>query len=280
MKYKNYKYYKRYANVRHKVPYIYEINNGEYSLYYYGTNHTNNAEDSVFNDIPNILTEFKPRAVIVEGVPQLNVTNENKFLQTLADVDIKNIHLFGENLYAAYMGYKKEIEVFCPEPPLADEVKIILTNGFSLDEIFVYYMCRFIYQWKTRGQRDESLFNDYLENGINYFNSNTEMNGILYSNSIFFDLFYKIFGMINFEKLDESFYCKLLDPVPRKNNKNYKKYGFNKISRIQNDFRDQCIISETKKILEKYKKVLIVFGATHAYMQRKEIELLMNRGLS
>ncbi len=182
--------YQEYSRIEHEVPYVYQIDSGEYSLYYYGTSHTNSVTDNIFKDIPYIIESFKPNAVVVEGVPQLNTINKRAFLEGLFSVDENKICLFGENVYTVYMANKYNIEVLCLDPTISKEVYEILSLGYSLDLAFLYYMSKFIYQSKKF--MNDLLYVDYIDRGINYFNNCIKSYGVTYSKEDLKVLFNKV----------------------------------------------------------------------------------------
>ena len=91
-------------------------------------------------------------------------------------------------------------------------------------------------------------------------------------------LFNNLLSNSDYESMDEHYYRKLIDPIPREENKYFEKYKLNEIARIQNDFKDSYIISGLMEKLMLYKKVFVVLGATHAYIQRERITSLIERG--
>lgn len=151
--------YQEYSRIEHEVPYVYQIDSGEYSLYYYGTSHTNSITDNIFKDIPYIIESFKPNAVVVEGVPQLNTINKRAFLEGLFSVDEmskdKDVALFSGILKCADCGSN-----------LSHSAKVTNNNTIG------YYRCsRYLNNGKTACSTHcikESALKAFVLNDIRY----------------------------------------------------------------------------------------------------------------
>jgi hypothetical protein len=101
----------------------------------------------MFTDIENRFQQFKPDVVIVEGIPSLS---EKKELAKQKAKEISRdevIEKFGEPGFTLKLAAEADINMESPEPKYGDEINHLLGLGFTQNEIFAFYMYRYISQY-------------------------------------------------------------------------------------------------------------------------------------
>lgn len=262
--------YLRYVNVNHPLPYEYSLQNGNNELFYFGTKHTCNPEDREFNRIKTIFERFKPEVVFAEGVLQLHDAERSQVFQdTIAKLNECEAAQKGENIFTVHCGLKYQCRIICPEPTIIDETEYISKNGYSKEHIVLFYISKFLSR-----QRDAEP-SDYIKKGLQYLKRNLKWD---------FDFSWTNFVSIHSQIIGKSeqygcsdMYKRLTDPVPRQENKTLFQTNIPRISYLSNIYRDCCIILNILDCLKNDNKLLVVFGATHAYVQKSLILNLLRR---
>lgn len=255
--------FKEYTRIKHRVPYFYVIKKGEQFLYYFGADHSFDPTHPQFKLLEkqwrNFIKKTKKQSCILLieiGVKKFNVENPK-------DAILK----YGEPGLAAYLAKKDKINFKCPEPSIKQKTKELI-NSYKLDEVIYFYFIGILAQWYKLKSRPE--FKKYatfilrqLKQELSWLN---------------FD-----FSLTNLEKIHQNIFKEEL-------NQNYERtireaaspveYNstINEISRRNSMFRNRYIVKEIKKLWSKKKNIFIVYGASHAVIQRKELEKLAKKG--
>ncbi|MDQ6984848.1 MAG: hypothetical protein Q9M76_00935 [Candidatus Dojkabacteria bacterium] len=148
-----------YSSLAHKTPYIYEIKNNNKELYYFGTYHSRDPEDEIFNIIESAIKEFNPEVLLIEG---------HTFVNELLAEELKNkiyrnrnnisaiIEEFGEPIFSLIKANENKADTYSADINHQDEIKYLFENGFSNDEIFFFFCIHYLPTWKYKSS-DERL---------------------------------------------------------------------------------------------------------------------------
>lgn len=255
--------YLHHKNAKYEVPYIYNLQYKNHFVMYCGTRHT---IENGFADIRSLIECFKtfnPDLLVVEGITWISKYENLKlknFLKDFSDDEI--IARFGENIYFLNLASNNNIPVISPEPSLFCEMKYVCSHGFSSKEFFKFYSLKLAKQWQVQYETKIS----FIDKCDRYMK--TELQEIY--------LKYRTYFIKELRKL----LCKysreniiaMIDPVPRSPILSYKK-KYCQISMYSNIRRDIELINCIKKNCS-YHRIMIIFGATHAYVQRDFLENL------
>lgn len=254
--------YKQYANIRHSIPYVYSLSSHGHNILYCGTAHYSSYTDTGTQHIIKLFRLYNPNLMVVEGIPWLKEgTLINEFMQ-YSEKDL--IHKFGENILFAVLASKEGKMVISPEPLLKYEMSFICNYGYSIWEFLVFYMFKLGIQWmqqKNKESREKYIkkCDIYLRHELDEFYMDYQI--------AFQEKMCILLEHANVNQLKI-----MIDPVFRKRQNRYFDGKYNQISRLSNICRDLEIIEAIKKNSQKFFRTMIVYGATHAYVQREVLE--------
>lgn len=251
-----------YAQMRHKVPYIFELKSGDKKLYYFGAQHTRNPQDPLLGKIETAFDAAKPQEVFVEGI---NVRGDKMLFQNKVRSASRNeiVDVMGESGFTLKLAVEKGIEWRCPEPSDADVFENLLQQGFSKDAIFTWDVLQLLPQYHLQAYRDG--FKKYTEKSITHFEQATNWENFDYSYEHAIELAQQILGRpLDVESESES--IDFVDPIPR-TQKRQTQTILNRISAASGLTRDKKIVSDILDAFKDHDRIFVVYGASHAVMQ-------------
>ncbi len=262
-----------YAKTRWPESYKFKIktrDGGE--LFYFGVSHYRDPKNPLFAEIKKEFEEFKPDLVFIEGMRTLRTKDRDWEIRNLTKLQGDGLILgLGESGFVGRLAIDSNAFLDSPEPNFQDEINHHLDTGFSKDELFGYYMIRFIRQRfripeprptaeKLAAQKSQELRKD---TGWEDFDFNVEH---------FKSIAQKIWGS-DFDIESEN-----LGMLIRPNSgesKDYKETVINKIAEASWRFRDEYIVGEIVKAFQKYKRLFVVYGFSHAVVQEPALRQLL-----
>ncbi len=257
--------FEQYANVRHRALYAYRLRAGTRRLYYIGVSHNQTLSDWQFSRIARVIRASKPDVVIIEGAGDLLGQGWSELPECLRCLKPDQvIRLFGENLFAARIAYESGAKVLSGDAGLASQAQWLFQEGYSRAEIFVYFVCQQIVQSLDSGdETDPHLFLDVRLDRLRSILGWSDFEFSLTS----FQRSHRLVLGTDVKWHDRRFYEVVLDPVDRASTRN-RWTRLNALSQSLNSFRDARIIQEVSRLAKLFETIVIVYGATHAYMQR------------
>jgi hypothetical protein len=264
--------FEEYAAIEHPIPYTYRVAGAGKSIFYYGSRHTSDPDDVMFEDIVRALDTFGPELVLVEGARMLNSDRSRKTLDEIEALDVRVvIRKYGESMFTAREASLRGIKVESPEPELAGEIRYIIDRGFGENEAALYYMCSYLYHWFT--MREKPDIDAFMRIGLEFLRRSYPWNETDFSVPAFMERHCTFLGTA-VERYDAGYYLRLIDPVPWRS-RGSDQTVLNEVARLSNRYRDAFVVSRIRDLLRTYDRLLIVFGATHACMQRPAIERIL-----
>ena len=254
--------YKQYANIRHAIPYVYSMSSQGHTILYCGTSHYLSYADSGIQYIIKLFRWYNPDLMIVEGIPWLN---ESKLIRKLGQYNEKElIDKFGENILFAVLAGKDGKVVISPEPSLKKEMNYVCNYGYTIWEFLLFYMFKLGIQWLQQKNRESiegyiKKCDTYLYQELNEFYTD-------YRNC------FQAKMRILLEHANANQLKTVIDPVLRKYQNHYFDGKYNQISRLSNICRDIDIINTIIRNSQKFNRIMVVYGATHAYVQQVVIK--------
>lgn len=255
-----------YTKIRHDIPYIFEINAHDKKLVYFGSDHTKDPSNPMFDQIEEKFKQLTPQIVFIEGRRQLTQRKSEtiEYIKTKNRADV--IKEGGEPFFTLKLATEAGIEFESLEPELCDEVKLLLEKGFDKNDIFATYVYRGMSGYVQPAGGD--TFEKYLDRWINYFKTATNWDEFDYSRNNLERTGKNIWG--DNVKLSDLVQDRF-DPVFSKN-----KTVSNKIIEQSSIFRDKFIVKKITEAIDKYTRILVVYGASHAVMQESAIRSSMH----
>lgn len=261
-----------YAKSEHETPYIFRLNKRDKELIYFGSPHTNKIEDPIFSRTRELFDSTNPDCVFVEGMSQLEEIKADSMRYATSIESVKNMSeaeivlKYAEPGFGIKLAIEKGIDFYSPEPAFKDQIAYLLEQGFTREEIFVEYVYRQLGQY-YRNNEPLSV-EEYLQRIMNEIQSSTHWDGFEYTIENAEMIGRGIWG----ERADmhkPDFSVERTDPSPKEN-------GFQTritlAAQASSDFRDQYIVGKIEEALMRYNRLFVIFGASHAYMQRSALE--------
>ncbi len=254
---------------------------GEYELTYFGSTHSNRPDNPMMEAIRNDFDQAKPALVVIEGFDDLEVMPAKEFEQQKGTSHFSQDELIerGEERGLAFrLASENDLQIVSPEPSDAELLTHIQTQGGTQEDVVGFYTLRSLMQ-KARMNREftnAQIISDTIEKaklrlGLSKieFTAETLKHRIAELTGISLEKFQ------NLERITHEEFVKikeLIDPIPWDDTPFTE---FNRINQLITRFRDERIVEKLAEYLEKYKKVFVVYGASHLLMQKAALEYLM-----
>lgn len=255
-----------YAESRHETPYIFDLHKDNKSLLYFGTRHIRDPKSPLLSEISGKFKLFTPDVVFVEGisVPE-GRPDFNRRLKEASEDEV--VERMGESGFLAKMAVEADIDWLSPEPTDAELYKYLLEEGFTRDEIAAWNLFHILPQYNRQLQHEG--FEKYAEPFIAKFREATSWPDFDYSYQYALQAGEKIIGKtIDTENAPEA--LDYVDPIPWPEKK-ANQTKLNRASEAASRFRDRNIIRTIANALQKYDRVFVLYGSSHAFMQESAI---------
>ena len=262
-----------YRDKEHSTPYVFSIERDGVDLLYYGSRHSKDPEDAQLEDIKERFDAFEPDLVLVESIPNLSQKIAGKIdgIRTVSPAD--SVREMGEPGFTLKLAIDNEIAVDSPEPSEQEEVHELLKQGFSKEDVFAYYFFRQLSQHHSKIEKEG--VQEYFEGWIRIFKERIQWDNFEYSLEHAQAIAKRIWGEeIQFD--NPEYYVDKVDPIPWEDTEDEQTI-VNEIARQSNQFRDIHMIAQLAEYFQKYKRVFIVFGASHAVMQEPALRKLLEQ---
>ncbi len=247
-----------YGRIWHEIPYKFVLRAGGKELHYFGSDHIKDQSSPIFSEIEESFLRANPEIVFVEGIAGATAEFEERIKKMSRNEVIEK---FGEPSFTLKLAAENGIDWWCPEPEWETFFEELLGHGFTKDEIFVWYVLRSLNQYNAKVHREgyEKYASGYIERIKRY----TNWPDFNYTFEHAMCLGEKIIG----NKIDvENMEFNYVSPVPRAGREKHETV-LNRVATASTLIRDRKIVSDIIKVFEKYNKVFIVYGASHAVMQ-------------
>lgn len=256
-----------FARSESERTYVFQIENGEKKLVYFGSDHTNDPEDPIFGQIKEQFDLLKPDIVYVEGMRFIN-SNPSKAREIMSEVSTEESKKDGESHFALKLAIDAGTDFESPEPDFSEEIKFVLEKGFSNRDIFCFYIYRDIDQY-LRQNKEVTIeeCKKYLEPYIKRFRIDSDWESSEIDNYV-----EEIFSELDVNDHDK--YNREVDPIPWEGK---PQTVFNEISRNSSNFRDRYIFERIREGLKTHNKLFVVYGSAHAVKQEQALRSLMGK---
>jgi len=266
-------YAEKYSEIQHAKPYIYNLEQGDKKLSYFGADHTNRPGHPQFGILEKHLEAANPQTILVEGFHNIEDLKKRVAGMSLPDA----VKQYGEAGFAAKYATQHKIRLESPEPALQDEARFLVESGLPKEHIFAFYFYRMVPEYQRRGQ-GAGDFQKFMEPYVKEFQEATQWEDFDYSVAHATEIGEDLWGAgLNLK--DPAFYESKVDPVPWKKTQS-KQTPVNKVAQLSNSFRDRHVVHRVRKVLEAKDRVAAVYGVTHAVMQQPALEKMFAKGNS
>ena len=241
-----------YKDTEHDIPYVFILDMGFNSLYYFGERHSFDPEDvqwTLVKKVWNVFlqaTDNKKRIVFIEGGKRPIEADETQ-----------SILKHGGMGLATYLAHQAGIETFSPEPDEAWE-RSQLEKEFSREQIQYYYFASIVHQWGCKLD-PKPPFEKYASS---FLKSDEKVSG--WTNIDFsLDSMKKIHASIfntTFDENNTDFFYNAVNPVELQT-------VINRISRASSAIRDAYIVSKIEEYSKNGYSIFAQYGCSHVVMQ-------------
>lgn len=259
-----------YARGRYARPYGYHIESGGKKVTFFGPKHSSNPDDQMFFQLKEELRVAAPDIIVVEGMNQLEAYKEQMKERLAAMSFDAVINAFGEPGFTLRLAFELGIDVVSPELSAEDEIRHLEQKGFSKNQIFAFYVARQIPQYQRMVSRPD--FIQYIAPLLKRMESSARWAD--------YDFSIGHFASISKEKWGMDFtpetvgYEEKVDPIPWEDKRD-QQGPTNEIARTLGDIREEAIIKKIQNLLKSHSSIFIVYGATHAVVQKPALEKLL-----
>jgi len=265
--------FEEYENRHHETPYVYELEDGEKKLTYFGAEHSRDPENPQFKRLEQEFRKIQPQLIFVEGIEDMEGFIK-KELENIKESEIAAvIGKYGEKGLAIKLAIKAGVEFQSPEPNEEEQVANLLEQGFSQEDIFAHYVYFNAEQYQYHGGEPSE---EILESIIKKFKADFDWTDFDFSLGHLKQIWQRLWPD-RADPLDFNF--SRLDPVKREANLGTWTV-VNEINSQRNIFRDQFMMEKIKQALENVNRLFIVYGASHAYMQEPALRKLFETDFS
>ncbi len=262
--------YSEYARMKHPRPYEYRLTAGDQEIVFFGPGHSNDPGNPAFQHIREQLDAQRPDLVLVEGMESINtlpLEELKKLAARLSDEEV--IKKSGESYFTAKLAIERGIKVFSPEPSDASAIEYLERHGLSREAIFAQQMASLVTQYARAQTKPD--FETYIAPYLKRMSVQFGWQNFEFSLDHFRAIHQDIFGA-PFDLENTQLYREACDPVPWEG----KAYSqTNRVAAAWGEFRDRYIVDEILDFLDRYKKIFIVYGASHAVIQEPALRRLM-----
>ncbi|MTI71841.1 MAG: TraB/GumN family protein [Firmicutes bacterium] len=237
---------------------ILDLKEGDKHLLFYGSEHSNDENNPMFEDIKEKFHSINPEIVLVEGD-----YNNNKYS------DIDNAIKSGESAYVTYFAQKENILIKSVEPSKKEQYQYLL-NKYEKNSVLMMYVLRQTYQYQN--QRDNKDIN--YKKTIKRYVDRMKKDGFPISDTEA--------SLKNILSLLKQYTDKDID------NKNWsnldvKAYVYRdkaRLNEVYNDilkFRNNRLIKTIEEALIEYDKVFVIMGSGHVIEEENRIRETFNK---
>jgi hypothetical protein len=227
---------------KQKIPsdksFCFKFTKDKFKLIYIGSKHTNDENSDTYKLINKIITKYKPKLIILEGIP-----NSKGISPPL-------INLFGEPGYAIKLAMQNDIKYTGIETH-EDKILIKVNKKFKSTDIYGFCFLRLHKQFINNKETEDEF--------VKTFNNQTmkRLNNLFSLNSWNYDEWFEETFHIKF------IYGKFLEYASPYNGKDA--LITQKINYYIMCVRDRANIRTLYKLINKYKDVVYIMGKNHVY---------------
>jgi hypothetical protein len=236
---------------------------GPYELYYLAANHTSTVGSDTFVLVQKLFDENKFKAVLLEPFPNSSGESPKWFVDDSKSGKSDKMIEGGESALAAILADEKKIPFFGGEPDHLEIYKFLKSKGRSDEDILSFYVVRQIPQWVRQTDKKDDLIRKKVPGFLAHY---CHLFSIRYNCTKLNDVMAWYKRNKNDEELTIDISSEELAPYSD------GELLTQKISSEIGQIRDKFTLNVIEKLLEKYKKVAVIYGSGHFVTLRKSFE--------
>lgn len=242
-------------------PVIAHYKQGAYELYYLAASHSNDLNSPTLKLVSRLFFGHQFDALLVEPFPYSKGESPPWFLKLAKQGYHGDFILGGEPALAIIRADSKKIPFFGGEPDHRDVFQALKKQGYSDLDVLGFYVVRQIPQWVREKQDRAGLLERNVPKFVTVYCKEFSMHPCASLKDI--RLWYKtkmrheLTADIKNEEVSPFAEGTLLTQ---------------KLSSATGDFRDRYTLKIMQQMLEKYKRVAVVYGSGHFVTLRKSLD--------
>ncbi len=251
--------YARLKEVPNNQVYLFTISGeNDQSLYYLGTHHTHDPNDTQFREIEELLDQFveetkdKEKVVLVECSGLLPDYTDK-------EIAIKRSREVG---FTTILARQKQVEVMSPEPTKIEEATQLLKN-YSREDVFYFYMIHHCWNYSKMHLDVKPSHTKFINAQMVKYTLMEEFKDFDFSFEHFLEIYNAKHPTIPFDIENTNLFYEETKPA----NGN--------ISESSGKIRDMIIIQKIYELWKQGKSIFIVYGKGHAVIQESALKELL-----
>jgi hypothetical protein len=241
-------------------------NRGKYQLYYLAASHENSLTSPTLKLVEKLFTKYDFDVLLVESVPNSSGESPKWFLEESKKGLKSDFILGGESAWGVILADKRGIPFFAGEPDHQDIYSYLKKSGYTALDIIGFYTARQIPQWVRENEATKGLIERRAPAFISYYCG--------------------LFAIQNCPTLDDvkEWYKakngRILDVKITNNDVSPEHSGklyTHKISSAVGDCRDKFTLNVIARLLKKYKRVAVIYGAGHYVTLRESFDSALGK---
>lgn len=234
---------------------------GSAELFYLAARHTSKMDSDTMRLVQELFNKHEFNVVLIESIPYSSGESPQWFIEEAKKYQTETFVQGGESAFAAILADQKKIPFFAGELDHKEIYRDLKIRGYSDQDIVGFYTVRQIPQWIRENEPKKDLLKRKIP--------------------IFLGQYCKIFGINECPKMNEicNWYKAKLghDLVVDVSNEETApvsdgKLFTQKMSSELGALRDQFTLNIIQKLILKYQKVAVIYGAGHLITLRKSFD--------
>lgn len=249
-------------------PYVATFKNSEVELKFLAADHANNVDHPTFKTVKSIIESFRPDFLVLEGFEDDGQISSSAQIAHAEQCNADGFKSCGEPSYAVYLANKKSIPFVSGDPSDSMILPEFHSKNYTTQDLIGYRLIQLIPHWRRAGELNPETTPNRLEKRAAWYSEK------LKSPEVFTFITLKQWYLDNTgEKFD---FNKIGSSTVAPTN-NAKSTKLNQMSFQAGLIRDSYLMSKIQLGLNKYQKVLVVFGQGHLVKTRKVLEKTMGK---
>lgn len=248
-------------NFTHPLIRRYGYQKSDSELLYLAARHTNTMGDDTLNLVQTLFDKYRFNVLIIESIPYSSGESPKWFVEEAKKGKTEAFVKGGESALAVILADEKKIPFFAGEPDHQDIYKGLKDKGYSDEDVIGFYTVRQVPQWVREKENKKDLLKRKIPPFANHY--------------------CKLFSITSCPSYSDitNWYKRKLghELVPDVPNEEVAPYSdgtlfTQKMSSDVGYIRDHFTLNILQQMVQKYKKVAVVYGAGHFLTLRKSFD--------
>ena len=262
-------YSEEYAKVESFTsPYVATFKNSEVELRFLAADHANNIDHPTFKTVKSSIENFNPDFIVLEGFEDNGQISSSAQIAHAEQCSTDGFKPCGESSYTVYLANKKSIPFVSGDPSDSMILPEFHSQNYTTQDLIGLRLIQLIPQWRRAGELNPETTPARLEKRAAWYSEK------LKSQEVFT---FKTLRQWYFDKTGENFDFNKIGSSTVAPTNNATSTKLNHMSFHTGLIRDSYLISKIQLGLNKYQKVLVVFGQGHLVKTRKVLEKTMGK---